>query len=222
MRDEIHPAAEEYLQTIGFLVEEGAPVIQARIAQRMGKSAPSVREMLDRLVSSGYVQRSGRQIALTEAGQAQSRSVIRRHRLAERLVVDVIGLPWRDAHAEAERFEHVLSDEVMERLVELLGDPATCPHGNPIPGSASPMPDLSRQIRLADAEPDQAVRLARLSEEVELDPASLAYLDEAGFVPGADAVVRARTPDGTLVLEVSGSTLALGPHLSERLFVAVG
>jgi DtxR family Mn-dependent transcriptional regulator len=221
MRDEIQPVVEEYLEAIGFLVEEGAPVIQARIAQRMGKSAPSVSEMLDRLVTSGYVERSGRRIVLTETGQAQSRSVIRRHRLAERLLVDVIGLPWRDVHAEAERFEHVISDDVEERLVELLGDPATCPHGNPIPGSASPRPDLSRQIRLADADTGETVRLARLTEEVELDRASLAYLDDAGFIPGATGIIRGRTPDGTLVIEVGGSTLALGPHLSERLFVVV-
>jgi Fe2+ transport system protein FeoA len=82
-----------------------------------------------------------------------------------------------------------------------------------------PLPDASRQIRLADAEPNQAVRLARMTEEVELDAASLAYLDDAGFVPGAVAVVKTRTPDGTLVIEVGGRALALGPHLSERLFV---
>jgi DtxR family Mn-dependent transcriptional regulator len=218
MRDEIQPAVEEYLETIGFLAEEGAPVIQARIAQRMGKSAPSVSEMLDRLVSNGYVRRSGRQIALTETGLVQSHSIIRRHRLAERLVVDIIGLPWRDAHAEAERFEHVISDEVEERLIELLGDPATCPHGNPIPGSLSPV-DASPQTRLADTEPGQAVRLARLAEEVEQDAASLAYLDDSDFRPGASAVVRTRTPDGTLVIAVGDRMLALGPHLSERLFV---
>jgi DtxR family Mn-dependent transcriptional regulator len=218
MRDEIHAAAEEYLETIGFLAEEGAPVIQARIARRMGKSAPAVSEMLDRLAASGLLRRSGRQIALTEAGQELSRTVIRRHRLAERLLADVIGIPWRDVHTEASRFEHVISGEVEERLVELLGDPATCPHGNPIPGSSRPAPD-DEQIRLADAEPDQEIRLARVSEEIELDAASLAYLDDAGFVPGAAAVVRRRTPDGTLLIEVAGRSLALGPHLSERLFV---
>jgi DtxR family Mn-dependent transcriptional regulator len=219
MSDEMHPAAEQYLGTIGSLAEEGAFVIQARVAERMGKSAPTVSEMLDRLVASGHVQRSGRQIALTESGRARFRSLIRRHRLAERLLLDVIGLPWRDVHAEAERFQHVMSDEVTDRLVELLGDPATCPHGNPIPGSGSPLPEASRQIRLADAEPDEPVRLARLTEEVELDPASLAYLDDAGFIPGTAAVVRTRSPDGTLLIEVAGRTLALGPHLSERLFV---
>jgi DtxR family Mn-dependent transcriptional regulator len=220
MRDEMQPAVEEYLETIGWLAEEGAPVIQARIARRMGKTARSVSEMLDRLVSNGYVQRRGREIALTETGLVQSHGIIRRHRLAERLVVDVIGLPWRDAHAEAGRFEHVISDEVEERLVDLLGDPATCPHGNPIPGSARVF-DASAQTRLADAEPGQAVRLERLTEEVELDPAALVYLDEAGFVPGVTGLVRTRTPDGTLVIEVDGGTLALGPYLSERLYVVV-
>ena len=135
---EYHPPVEEYLETMLSLSEEGVPVIQARIAERLGRSAPSVSEMLDRLREDGYVTRDGRRLSLTESGQALAEKVVRKHRLAERLLVDVIGLEWHKVHREAGRWEHVISDDVEARLVELLGDPATCPHGNPIPGSHSP------------------------------------------------------------------------------------
>ncbi|MGC9963126.1 MAG: metal-dependent transcriptional regulator [Acidimicrobiales bacterium] len=221
MGDELHPAVDGYLETIGWLAEEGGPVISAGVARRLGKSKASVSEMLERLVAGGYVERADRRILLTEAGKERARGVIRRHRLAERLLVDVVGLPWRDVHAEAGRFARVISDDVVERLVDLLGDPATCPHGNPIPGSASPLPEPGRQIRLADAAPGQNVRLARITQEVELDGASLGYLDEGGFVPGVKARVLERGPDGTLVVSVGGDVLPLGPRLCERLFVVI-
>jgi DtxR family Mn-dependent transcriptional regulator len=207
---------EEYLQTIESLNEEGTPAIQARIAERLGRSAPTVSEMLDRLATDGYVERSGRTITLTEQGQGVAQTVLRKHRLAERLLVDVIGLPWHLVHDEAGRWEHVMSDEVMTRLVQILGDPATCPHGNPIPGSAN-LP----QRALAGIEPGQKVRFERLGEEVELDGTTLRYLDDAGFIPGADAMVTNKGPDGTLLLDAGGTTLVLGADLCQRLFVAV-
>jgi DtxR family transcriptional regulator, Mn-dependent transcriptional regulator len=216
---EHHPPVEEYLQTIESLIEEGTPVLQARIAERLGKSAPSVSEMLDRLRSDGYVSRSGRNITLTKEGHAVAQSVIRKHRLAERLLVDIIGLPWHLVHEEAGRWEHVMSNEVEARLVDLLGDPSTCPHGNPIPGSANRSSTPSPQVRLAEAQPGQTVRFERLTEAVEQDGASLRYLDDAGFIPGATATVTTRSPDGTLMLDVDGRMLALGSDLSQRLFV---
>jgi DtxR family Mn-dependent transcriptional regulator len=216
---EHHPPVEEYLQTIESLTEEGAPVIQARIAERLGKSAPSVSEMLDRLTTEGYVDRSGRQIALTAEGHAVARSVIRKHRLAECLLVDVIGLPWHLVHEEAGRWEHVVSDEVEKRLVALLGDPAACPHGNPIPGSAHRVSTMSTQIRLSEAEAGQSVRFERMTEEIEQDGASLRYLDEAGFIPGTTGTVTTKAPDGTLTLDLGGKTAALGRDFCQRLFV---
>jgi DtxR family transcriptional regulator, Mn-dependent transcriptional regulator len=216
---EHHPPVEEYLQTIESLTEEGIPVLQARIAERLGKSAPSVSEMLDRLRSEGYVNPTGRTITLTKQGRAVARSVIRKHRLAERLLVDIIGLPWHLVHEEAGRWEHVMSDDVEARLVELLGDPSTCPHGNPIPGSANRAATFSRQVRLAEAVPGQTVRFERLTEAVEQDGASLRYLDDAGFIPGSTATVTTRGPDGTLMLDVDGRMLALGNDLCQRLFV---
>jgi DtxR family Mn-dependent transcriptional regulator len=218
---EFHPPFEEYLQTIESLGEEGGVVIQARIAEHLGKSAPSVSEMLDRLTTDGYVDRSGRSIILTDEGHALAQSVIRKHRLAERLLVDVIGLPWHLVHEEAGRWEHVMSDNVEARLIELLGDPGTCPHGNPIPGSAHSSNDRSSQVRLAEVGPGQSVRFERLTEELERDGDSLRYLDDAGFIPGTTATVVTRAPDDTLVLDVDGTSLALGSELCEKLFVVM-
>ena len=177
--------------------------------------------MLDRLTTDGYVERAGRTITLTEQGQDVAQTVLRKHRLAERLLVDVIGLPWHLVHDEAGRWEHVISDEVMTRLIEILGDPATCPHGNPIPGSANRTGTPSFQVSLADVAPGQKVRFERLGEEVELDSATLRYFDETGFIPGAVASVTKKGPDGTLLLDADGTTLVLGAHLCHRLYVVV-
>ncbi len=217
MSDGFHPPVEEYLEAIQSLVDEGVPVIQARIAERLGRSAPSVSEMLDRLEADGYLRRSGRRIELTPSGRRLADSVIRKHRLAERLLVDVIGLPWHKAHLEAGRWEHVISDEVEERLVALLGNPSTCPHGNPIPGAPPPPGD---QVQLAEVEPGGRVRVARITEEVELDMATLAYLDEHGLVPGSEVRVQDRAPDGTVTVERSGDVVAVGPALCRQVFVA--
>ena len=220
MEDGYHPPVEEYLEAMHSLKEEGTPVIQARIAERLGRSAPSVSEMLDRLADDGYVRRHGRVVELTQKGSDLAEKVVRKHRLAERLLVDVIGLEWHKVHREAGRWEHVISDDVEARLVDLLGDPGTCPHGNPIPGSGAETAVVEERP-LAEVEPGTTVRLQRISEDVEIDMGSLAYLDEHGFIPGATAVVTSRGPDGTLVLDLGASTVAFGSDLSRRLFVAV-
>lgn len=217
--DGYHPPVEEYLQTVHSLKEEGTPAIQARIAERLGRSAPSVSEMLDRLAEDGYVRREGRVVELTDKGARLAAKVVRKHRLAERLLADVIGLEWHKIHLEAGRWEHVISDDVEERLVQLLGDPATCPHGNPIPGSRSARP-LDHQRPLADVAAGDRVRLERISEDVEMDMDALVYLDHHRFVPGTSATVVSRAPDGTLMLEAGDATIAVGAALSRRLFVA--
>jgi DtxR family Mn-dependent transcriptional regulator len=216
---EYHPPVEEYLETMLALDEEGVPVIQARIAERLGRSAPSVSEMLDRLIVDGYVSRDGRRLSLTQAGRSLAEKVVRKHRLAERLLVDVIGLEWHKVHREAGRWEHVISDDVEARLVELLGDPATCPHGNPIPGAHTPAPAVQTRP-LTEAEEGERVRLFRVSEEVELNFGSLTLLDEAGFIPGAVARVGGRDRDGNLEVTVEGAApLRVSRELSDRLFV---
>jgi DtxR family Mn-dependent transcriptional regulator len=217
---EFHPPVEEYLETMLSLAEEGVPVIQARIAERLGRSAPSVSEMLERLIEDGYVLRQGRRLDLTESGRALAEKVVRKHRLAERLLVDVIGLEWHKVHREAGRWEHVISDDVEARLVELLGDPATCPHGNPIPGSGSVAAPVSTRP-LTEVGSGERVRLVRISEEVELNLGSLTLLGEGGFIPGVVAVVGGRDGDDNLEVQVEGGdeTLRLSPDLTDRLFV---
>lgn len=216
---EYHPPVEEYLETMLALDEEGVPVIQARIAERLGRSAPSVSEMLDRLIIDGYVTRDRRRLSLTESGRTLAEKVVRKHRLAERLLVDVIGLEWHKVHREAGRWEHVISDDVEARLVELLGDPATCPHGNPIPGAHTPAPAVSTRP-LTDVAEGERVRLFRVSEEVELNFGSLTMLDEAGFIPGAIARVHGRDQEGNLEVTVEGAApLRVPRDLSDRLFV---
>jgi len=217
--DRFHPPVEEYLETIFALEEEGIPVIQARLAERLGKAAPSVSEMLDRLEADDLIVRTSRQIAMTPTGAALARGVVRKHRLAERLLVDIIGLDWDKAHIEAGRWEHVISDDVEERLVVLLGNPTTCPHGNPIPGVEPAGPE---QRRLAEAQPGDRIRLERITESVEHDAASLTYLGDHGLTPGTTALIQARAPDGTLTLLVGDATIALGPAMTKRMFIATG
>ncbi|MDQ1404302.1 MAG: DtxR family transcriptional regulator, Mn-dependent transcriptional regulator [Actinomycetota bacterium] len=212
-----HPPLEEYLEAIHELEEEGADLIQARLAERVGHSAPSVSEMVRRLKADGWLTVKGRHIELTTAGRTRAESVVRKHRLAERLLTDVIGLPWHKAHLEACRWEHVISDEVEERLVEILGHPTTCPHGNPIPGTEGDPTPLSA---LAGCVPGDEVRLERVTEQVEIDLDSLTYLSEHNFVPGAEATVRSKAPDGTLTLDLAEGSIALGPAIARQLYVA--
>lgn len=211
-----HPPVEEYLKTIYELEEEGVPVIRARIAERLGHSPPTVTEMVARLVEEGYLRTDKRKLHMTDQGHRHAESVVRRHRLAERLLIDIIGIEWRRAHKEADRWEHVISDEVEPRLVALLGNPQTCPHGNPIPGSGAPELE-TRPLSLARA--GDSIRLRRISECVELDFDMLSYLDEHDFRPGAVARVNHRAPDGTLTLDVAGDIISLGEELAQHLYV---
>lgn len=214
--DGFHPPLEEYLETIHALEEEGVPVIQARLVERLGHSAQSVSETVHRLESEGYLERRGRGVALTKDGRVRAESVVRKHRLAERFLVEIVGLPWHRAHVEAGRWEHVISDEVEERFAQILGNPSTCPHGNPIPGAPQSGVD---QHPLAESEPGEHVRLARITEQVEVDLVALEYLSTHGFVPGVGAEVRSKAPDGTLTLELDGTSVALGPAMCRQLYV---
>jgi DtxR family transcriptional regulator, Mn-dependent transcriptional regulator len=219
MADGFHPPLEEYLEAIHELDEEGIQVIQARLADRLGHSAPAVSEMIRRLKTEGYLTVEDHDVKLTSKGRTRAESVVRKHRLAERLLTDIIGLPWHKSHLEACRWEHVMSDEVEDRLITLLGNPQTCPHGNPIPGS-SPM---SRQlVALSSLHPGANIRLERVTEQIEIDLASLVYLSENGFIPGTDARVASRAPDGTLTVQMGTRTIALGPALAEQLYVSSG
>jgi DtxR family Mn-dependent transcriptional regulator len=172
-----HPPVDEYLEAILGLEEEGADVIQARLADRLGISAPSVSEMVRRLRRDGYLEvGSDRTLELTERGRAWAVTIVRRHHLAERFLTDLLGLPWHRAHIEACRWEHVISSEVEELIVAKLGDPANCPHGNPIPGAGAPVLDL---VPLSDTRMGDAIRLERVGEQLEIDHDVLVYLDHS-------------------------------------------
>ena len=191
-------------------------IIQARLAERLGHSAPAISEMIRRLRADGYVEMRGRALVLTDSGRSVAESVVRKHRLAERLLTDIIGLPWEKAHVEAGRWEHVISDEVEERIVALLGFPTTCPHGNPIPGAGG---EPAPSVALSSMAQGERVRLARVTALVELDESMLSYLSSHGFLPGTEATVATRAPDGTLTLDLGSATIALGPSLASQLFV---
>jgi DtxR family Mn-dependent transcriptional regulator len=216
MADGFHPPVEEYLEAIWELEEEGTQVIQARLAEHLGHSAPTVSETVRRLRSDGYIEVDGRILLLTEAGRERAESVVRKHRLAERFLLEVIGIPWHQTHIEACRWEHVMSDEVEARITAIMNNPTTCAHGNPIPGAKLPARDLRP---LADAEEGDRVRLERVTEQVEVDLDALIYLDSHGFIPGAEATVKSKAPDGTLNLDLKEGTMAMGPTLARLLYV---
>ena len=212
-----HTPLEEYLETISTLSDEGTEVIGARVAERMGRSAPAVKEMLDRLEDDGFVSRDGRVISLTEEGRSIATTVTRRHRLAERLLVDVIGLEWHKVHVEAGRWEHVISADVEAKLIALLGDPATCPHGNPIPGSSA----SRREERvLVDAKIGETVTLVRINELVEHDMVALEAMDAAGFIPGRQGIVESISSEGAVTITGQAGRLTLSVANSRNLFVA--
>src|SRR6267143_457769 len=134
-------SVQDYLAAIYDLQSSGKPVIGARLAKHMGISAPAVTEAIHRIVRSGFVRvGQGKELALTTKGRQIAEVMARRHRLLERWLTDTLGLNWTDAHEEAHRLEHAISPRVEDRLAELLGMPSTCPHGNPIPGMARPLP----------------------------------------------------------------------------------
>jgi DtxR family transcriptional regulator, Mn-dependent transcriptional regulator len=219
VRDEYHPPLEEYLQVIEQLSDDGVTVIQARVAERLNKTAPSVSEMIERLVDDGYVTRNGRELQLTTNGHDVARSVMRKHRLAERLLADVIGLPWHLIHEEAGRWEHVMSDEVEKRIVALLGDPGTCPHGNPIPGSVNEVTDRHEQRPMADRDEGDVFRFARITEEAETDFQSLSEFNDVGFLPTTTASILTKNADGSIELDVNGSPLRIRQKMTRQLFV---
>jgi DtxR family Mn-dependent transcriptional regulator len=215
---EMHDATEEYLETILEIEEEGVTPIRARLVERLGFSAAAVSEQVNRLVDQGYAELlDDRTLRLTATGRAIAVSIVRRHRLAERLLVDVIGLEWEKVHREADRWEHAISADVEQKLVELLGDPATCPHGNPIPGSSHRV-DTTGAVALTAAAPGR-VKVARISEKIELDDGALALLADAQLIPGETTSVVRTGPDG-VVVEGTGGERTVPTYVARLTFVA--
>jgi len=179
---------ESYLETIYNMGMEGDVVIGARLAEKFGVAPPTVTETLKRMVRDGYIEMdSRRQVTLTPKGVAHAEGVLRRHRLTERFLVDMLGMQWHQVHEEATRLEHYISGAVEARVVASLDRPTTCPHGNPIPGYVADARNYLKDqgaIRLLHAQPGKPMRLLLVSEVVEDEEAIIAYLHDRGIVPG--------------------------------------
>ncbi|CAN5760082.1 metal-dependent transcriptional regulator [soil metagenome] len=212
---EYHPAFEEYCEAIFELNEDDVDVIQARIAERLEVSRPAVSEMIRKLETEGLVDIDGR-ITLTSDGLRLAESVVRRHRLAERFLTDVLSLSWAEAHKEAGKWEHVISDNVEAAMTRLLGEPTTCPHGNPIPGADYTAPDANP---LCGVPVGARFTVSRIPEELEFSPGMLEFLEQAELLPGRSGTVTAASPDGTTTVEVNGAHVGIGAFASERILV---
>ncbi|MGH1502087.1 MAG: metal-dependent transcriptional regulator [Acidimicrobiales bacterium] len=213
---EHHPAFEEYCETIFELHEDGVRVIQARIAERLEVSRPAVSEMIRRLADEGLVDVVDNEIVLTKQGRELATTMVRRHRLAERFLTDILGLSWAEAHHEAGKWEHVISPKVEEAIVDRLDDPTTCPHGNPIPGSSYVEPEMSA---LSTIPPGAKATITRIPEELEFTPGLLEFLEENDITPGTPATVIAASPDGTTTVDVGGTIVGLSAFTAERILV---
>jgi len=213
---EFHPAFEEYCEAIWELHEDDIDVIQARIAERIEVSRPAVSEMIRRMEHEGLVAINGTTIGLTDRGQELAERVVRRHRLAERFLTDILGLSWADAHAEAGKWEHVISDSVENALVKVLNDPTTCPHGNPIPGADYVAPE-TRSLR--DVAVGEEFTISRIPEELEFEPGMLDFLEQHSLQPGHTGVLTVLSPDGTATVEMDGSHVGVPAFASQRILV---
>jgi DtxR family Mn-dependent transcriptional regulator len=237
--NELIDTTEMYLRTIYELEEEGVVPLRARIAERLGQSGPTVSQTVARMERDGLVVVAGdRHLELTEAGRGRAVAVMRKHRLAERLLVDVIGLEWEFVHAEACRWEHVMSEAVERKLVTLLDNPTTSPYGNPIPGlddlvnnidsatasrSASTPPVLEVGLQRLDEFARRGggpVEVRRIAEHVQVDADLMADLKSAGIVPGQDVDVDAISRFGDAVSVASnGAASSVAPLIAHAVLV---
>jgi DtxR family Mn-dependent transcriptional regulator len=224
-RSDLIDTTEMYLRTVYELEEEGVVALRARIAERLGQSGPTVSQTVARMERDGLLHvADDRHLQLTDLGKREATAVMRKHRLAERLLADVIGLDWEDLHIEACRWEHVMSDEVERRIVALLEKPLVCPHGNPIPGLEqlglpSGSVDDSILVSLAQCVEDGAtdVIIDRISEVLQPDAELMHRLNAAGLRPGQHVQVAA-APDGIRVLADGGDAAVFDRQVAEHVF----
>ncbi|MGV0605511.1 iron dependent repressor, metal binding and dimerization domain protein [Mycolicibacterium sp. XJ1904] len=220
---------EMYLRTIYDLEEEGVVPLRARIAERLDQSGPTVSQTVSRMERDGLLHVAGdRHLELTDKGRALAVAVMRKHRLAERLLVDVIGLPWEEVHAEACRWEHVMSEDVERRLVQVLDNPTTSPFGNPIPGlselgliSTSSERDRLNLVRLTELPSGMpvAVVVRQLTEHVQGDADLISRLKDAGVVPNARVTVQSNDHGGVLIVIPGHEQVELPHHMAHAVKV---
>lgn len=210
-------STEEYLEAVYRLEREGPGVTTSGLASELGVAPASVSGMLKKLASDGYIDHRARgEAKLTRKGLEVAVRVLRRHRLAECLLTDILGMPWEDVHAEACMLEHAISARVEERLIAVLGNPQACPHGHPIPPA-----DLSDPIRLgvplAQIEVGARAHVNGVTEEV---PEMLVYLGKIGMRPGAAIVITAKAPlGGPVTVNIEGTSHAISLELARMVTV---
>jgi DtxR family Mn-dependent transcriptional regulator len=191
-------AEQEYLEIMFWLEEAGLPMTGANIARAMRLSPPTVHEMIGRLVADGYVERGADKVlSFTESGREHASHIVRRHRMIERFLTDVLGIPWDEVHEEAERIEHAMSPVLEERMRAAIGDATTCPHGHPIVEGVR-----ERGVLLADVEVGAKIHVLRFENEAE---ELLHYLKEAGLNPGLVGKVESSDEEGVTVGSSEGS-----------------
>ncbi len=204
-------AEEEYLQTIYWLEEARLPITGANIARAMQLSAPTVHEMVGRLEADGYVsRREDKSLEFTASGREHASAVVRRHRLIERFLTDVLGIPWHEVHEEAERLEHAMSPVLEERMLAAIGDAKTCPHGHPIVEGAR-----IDGVPLADVEEGASVTILRFENEAE---DLLLYLKEAGLYPGLEGTL-AESGDEDVTVDAGGDRVSVTRSVAETVSV---
>ena len=215
--DILTPAVEEYLEAIYKMELEGQ-VIAARLAERMNVSPPTVADMLRRLSDNGYVKASRRDgVRLTKKGLETAESLVRRHRLWERFLTDVLGLEWDAVHEEACRLEHAMSPQVEKKLSEILGHPETCPHGHPIPGTRGAHKREKEAKPLSELRTGDQAIIERVSEE---EPKLLQYLGTLGLLPDAKITIKEIAPfKGPMLVQVCGAQYALGQEVASKIMV---
>jgi DtxR family Mn-dependent transcriptional regulator len=205
-------AEEEYLQSLFWLQEAGLPMTGANIARAMQLSAPTVHEMVGRLERDGYITRDkDRTIAFTPAGAAHAEGIVRRHRMIERFLTDVLGVPWDEVHVEAERLEHAMSPVLEERMQAAIAGAETCPHGHPIVAGARPA-----GVPLADVAVGASLRVLRFENEAE---DLLHYLKAAGLEPGLEGTLLARDEEQVVVEAADARRCTVTPSVAETVSV---
>jgi DtxR family Mn-dependent transcriptional regulator len=207
---------EDYLQLMHYLTRDGCTVIAARIAERLNVSPPTVTATLQRMQRDGLIEHGPhKEILFTPQGRLAAEDIVRRHALAERLLTDLLKMPWHESHEEAQGVEHVMTPAIEAHLLQVLGNPTTCPHGNPIPGLGTLEPD---EFPLAEARTGDELRIQRITEEAEEDPQLMKYLQQHGVQPGARMRVREATDfNATLVLEGPHGLVSLGLGVAGKL-----
>jgi DtxR family Mn-dependent transcriptional regulator len=205
-------AEEEYLQILFWLQEAKLPLTGANVARAMQLSAPTVHEMVGRLERDGYITRaSDKSISFTESGLEHAEQIVRRHRLIERFLTDVLGIPWDEVHEEAERLEHAMSPVLEQRMLVAIGDASTCPHGHPIHAGAR-----IDGVPLSDVEEGAKVTILRFENEAE---ELLHYFKTTGIEPGLEGTLSSRSDSQVVVTADGGAACTVDRHLAETVSV---